>query len=259
MKSAICTEFVRVSEYVHDWCQKQSSVGEESITDWILFELSKSVPQIKYMKFTKSQEARKSGADWEWWFVDNRHFIRLRIQAKRIKNSSEDLYPKLLYSSRKHGLQIDKLINDAQTNNAIPLYAWYYDRKSEKTMCGDIGLHGSKCGVFIASAIKLNSEYVVPAKKPVVSNDLLQYTNPMPCLVCCPLASRNKVQGIFNYLSNYYKIENRKLLQPLKKLPNHIKLILGQNEVENWFEKEFKHWIDDVNSIVVVDLREEIK
>jgi hypothetical protein len=38
MKSAICTEFVRVSEYVHDWCQKQSSVGEESITDWILFE-----------------------------------------------------------------------------------------------------------------------------------------------------------------------------------------------------------------------------
>ena len=138
MKSAICTEFVRVSEYVHDWCQKQSSVGEESITDWILFELSKSVPQIKYMKFTKSQEARKTGADWEWWFVDNRHFIRLRIQAKRIKNSSEDLYPKLLYSSRKHGLQIDKLINDAQTNNAIPLYAWYYDRKELETIQRDI-------------------------------------------------------------------------------------------------------------------------
>lgn len=256
MKNIICKEFVRVSEYVHDWCNMQKSVGEESITDWILFELSKSVPQIKYIKFTKHQEARETGADWEWWFVDKEHFIRLRIQAKRIKDDIEDLYPKLLYSAKNHGLQIDKLINDAIDKKAIPFYAWYYDRNSESVMCRDKSLHGNKCGIFIASATKMYDKYVSPAKRNVQASDLLQYTNPMPCIVCCPL-SRNKVENVFEYLTKYYQIEEKDFLQTIEYLPYYIQSILEKDGIENWFEKEFSNQIEGINAIMVTDLREE--
>ena len=35
-----CKEFIDKSKYVYNWMKKQQSVGEESITDWLLFALS---------------------------------------------------------------------------------------------------------------------------------------------------------------------------------------------------------------------------
>ena len=42
-----CEEFINKSKYIHNWLNKQPFVGEESITDWLLFALSESLPNIK--------------------------------------------------------------------------------------------------------------------------------------------------------------------------------------------------------------------
>ena len=46
------------------------------------------------------------------------------IQAKKLKPNSNDNYPLVTYSN-KNGFQIDLLIAEARTRNALPLYAYY--------------------------------------------------------------------------------------------------------------------------------------
>ena len=79
-----CKEFIDKSKYVYNWMKKQPSVGEESITDWLLFALSESLTSLKYKTFSRHKEARETGADWEWWFVDDKKALCLRIQAKKL-------------------------------------------------------------------------------------------------------------------------------------------------------------------------------
>ncbi len=119
-----CDDFREASEYVFNWINGQPSVGEESITDWLLYNLSLTVPTLKYKKFTKHEEAKKTGADWEWWFVDNYKGLSLRVQAKRIMKD-KDNYDGLAHTNR-HGLQIEKLIDDARRKNSLPFYSLYH-------------------------------------------------------------------------------------------------------------------------------------
>jgi len=51
------------------WRREQPNVGEESLTDYLLWQVSRHLECVKYVKFTRHQEARFTGADWEWWFV----------------------------------------------------------------------------------------------------------------------------------------------------------------------------------------------
>ena len=112
-----CKEFIDKSKYVYNWMKKQPSVGEESITDWLLFALSESLTSLKYKTFSRHKEARETGADWEWWFVDDKKALCSRIQAKKLF-ASKDNYNSLAYTN-KYGLQIEKLIDNAKTKNAL--------------------------------------------------------------------------------------------------------------------------------------------
>ena len=72
------------SLYVRKWLVRQPSVKEESITDWLLFDISENIKSVYYQAFTRHEEARKTGADWEWWFVFRDFAMKLRIQAKKL-------------------------------------------------------------------------------------------------------------------------------------------------------------------------------
>lgn len=60
-----CTVLSNLGQGVHDWLSEQISVGEESIADWLLYQISKNISCVRYIKFNRLHEARGTGADWD--------------------------------------------------------------------------------------------------------------------------------------------------------------------------------------------------
>ncbi len=56
------------SEYVYNWISRQNHVKEESLTDWLLYEISQRCNCIYYQAFSRHEEAQ-NGSDWEWWIL----------------------------------------------------------------------------------------------------------------------------------------------------------------------------------------------
>jgi hypothetical protein len=98
-------------------------VREDSITSYNLQDLKVKHPkQIKIRDFTPHEEARISGADWEWWFVDNDGAIGFAVQAKRLDKGAYDV----AYTPDNHPPQIETLLKYCQHAADIsPLYCWY--------------------------------------------------------------------------------------------------------------------------------------
>lgn len=60
--------FHECSAYIRNWLLRQPHVKEESLTDWLLFEISQKNPAIYYRAFSRHEEAL-NGTDWEWWIL----------------------------------------------------------------------------------------------------------------------------------------------------------------------------------------------
>ncbi len=69
----ICKQLHQSSGFVRKWIAKQPAVKEESLTDWLLFDVSTRLPNVLYHAFTRHEEARHTGADWEWWLLFPHH------------------------------------------------------------------------------------------------------------------------------------------------------------------------------------------
>jgi hypothetical protein len=260
-----CDDFRRASEYVFNWIKGQPSVGEESITDWLLYNLSLKVPTLKYKKFTRHEEAKKTGADWEWWFVDNYRALSLRVQAKRIMKD-KDNYDGLAHTNR-HGLQIEKLLDDARRKNSLPFYSLYHSPDGiPRVLCGGMRDAGQGQGVFLAGAVNLYNAYIVGGRSRVEAEDLLSRSNPLHCLVCCQKVGPGMPAGveyIYSYLRDYYGENIEKLNSNIdspglhKEAPAYVLSLLKLEEAEipDWWEKEFSHQIESINSLLIVDLR----
>jgi hypothetical protein len=58
--------------------------GEETITDDLLQDVQQAHPrEVVTVQFHKREEGF-TGADWEWWLTDDRLWLGLLIQAKRL-------------------------------------------------------------------------------------------------------------------------------------------------------------------------------
>lgn len=254
----LCEEFTKASQYVHQWCDKQDDVGEESITDWLLFHLYDNIPQIKYKKFTRHQESRETGADWEWHFIDDKEFITLRIQAKRIKKNDKDLYSKLSYTPKNNYMQIITLLKDARHIKAIPLYAWYYASNNNKvTMCGR---NHSNTGIFISDANQIFLDYLLNVNNaPTASvGKILKKSNPIQCLFCCPL-SGNSARKILIYFAAYFDIySSSKLIKPNSELPRYVLKMLKDDISNDEKNEDIDEDIDierNLDFVIIADLR----
>ena len=262
----ICETFKECSSYVNNWMIKQPEVGEESITDWFLFNLSEKLPFLKYKQFSRIEEGRKTGADWEWWFVfSNDKSFATRVQAKKLRKGVDN-YSGIAYTNN-HGLQIEKLIKDAQKDGFASFYAFYSTENPKYTMCG--GRMGERLkGVFWGEANKLREEIILKPRKYFSEADILKYTNPIACLFCCPLTFEkgNLNDGLRNYLEHYFKtfnyqdkIENQNHNEEIgfQKTPSHILDILSKEELPDWWEKEYRFRLEKTKAILVIDLRED--
>ncbi len=263
-----CNHFISASSYISRWIAAQPSVGEESITDWLLYTLSSNIAPLKYKKFTKHQEARTTGADWEWWIVGASQSIRLRIQAKKLKPKGDN-YPSLAYSNA-HGLQIEKLLSDASRMNALAFYAFYSEPLSSSFLCGgNPSTRTANPAVLLAAAKTLETHFVKPARKYVSTSDIASKCNPYECLVCCPrsMAPRNDaIRGIYGHIRHYYSemfepeenSNSSALIGLHDRLPLFVRSLLESKgeDIPDWWESEFSHQLPKVDSIMVWDLRE---
>jgi hypothetical protein len=256
-----CQILKSASIYVRKWIDKQPNVKEESITDWLLYDISDKTNRIIYKDFTRNEEAKITGADWEWWFLYPNISYKLRVQAKKVKTSGDN-YSSIAYAN-KHGLQIDKLIEDATKKNFLPMYA-FYTSKVDKVKCQANILDE---GVYLTGANGINNKFIKVGKQVVEYNDILEETVPLSCILCCDLIRSNNGNGFSKFLSTYFNTElgddsfkEGESLGKYESIPSYVSsLIKSQNEnLPDWWEQEFGHMIEDVNGILIFDNREQI-
>ena len=161
----------------------QPEVKEESLTDWLLFDVSQKIPRITYKSFSRHKEARQTGVDWEWWFLFPSFALKMRVQAKKL-SSTRDNYPCIAHTNM-HGLQIEKLLHDADQNNSMPFYAFYTAEYAD-VMCRR---SRNDEGVFMAGGHRIYDEVILKPRKTISSSELLKHTIALSCFLCCPLAS----------------------------------------------------------------------
>lgn len=269
------------SKYVYDWINKQKHVKEESLTDWLLYEISQECHFIFYQAFTRHEEAR-NGSDWEWWilttdFRNSYQFnaYRFLIQAKKLLSYGNDNYPLISYGN-KHGIQVDMLLNSAYTRNALPLYMYYsignsdvneqikniaYIPESALRWCESCT---NGCYLSLAQVV-YDLLYNVPRKK-IMDSKLLNNSFKLSILDRAIGMSGNKIDKILDDFNNsllngriidseYYcnnKVQGMK--HDGNSIPNYLRVFI-QNRHDNlsWFEEEMN--ITDISGLGVIDLR----
>lgn len=254
--SDICNDFRASATYIHRWVTSQPEVKEESLTDWLLYDIDIRRPDVIFKAFSRHEEARETGADWEWWFIFIDGAVRLRVQAKKLK-STKDNYPSLAHTN-KYGLQIDKLIADAAIVDAFPVYAFYSAGTSDsKCPLGD----SLPSGVYVAGA-EMVEQNLLSAKHHVTEGDAIAISTPLPCLMCCPLSRKKRsVFSLLSYLRRYFatdqlhEVSNR-MPGYYESLPPFVSSLLEQEgKIPDGWESEFSHEIRGVKAVLVTDLR----
>ena len=255
-----CNILRQSSLYVRNWTNTQPNVKEESLTDWLLFNVSEKTKNITYRDFTRHEESKTTGADWEWWFIFPNFSYKFRVQAKKTKTSSNN-YNGVTYP-KKTSSQMNKLISDAYQNNALPIYAFYTD-KIERVKCQKKILDE---GVYLVSAIDLKNKFVIPNTKKIEYNDILEGTIPLSCLLCCELHNDSKNEKPENFevfVKEYFyssPLIGNEIIEDLgkyKQTPNYVNSLLefSNKDLPDWWEKEFGRNIKDLNGILVFDRR----
>jgi len=261
MKQSDCVIFRDSIAYVGNWITKQAGVKEESLTDWLLYELSYRIPRVLYKPFTRHEEGRTTGADWEWWFLikgDNAY--RFRVQAKRSKPNIDN-YSSIARTNR-YGLQIDKLITNAKKARAVPIYIFFTDSPNpDNTACR----RGVECnGAFSVGANSIYNHFIAPGKNKVDEQSILKLSIPLECFACCPISARSG--RMESFLHTYFQTELSAMStdggvdQPWlhRKLPAYVKSILDHPEgIPDWWGREYEIDLIDFNRLTIFDLREE--
>ncbi len=253
------------SQYVTGWLQRQPSVKEESITDWLLDYLDQHCSQIRYYQFSRHEEGRSSGADWDWWILSRRGCFKLRVQAKKVKRNV-DHYPDLARSNR-NGYQLDILLDSSASHNFYPIYS-LYGFSEGKERCQRTSRPES---LHICSAQEVYDLLFGGPRSRVESSSLLELSIPLPCLFCCPLSREQPYGGPGALFENYFRTAPKPRGEgadgePLRgrgyeeNTPEIIKImfeveVINSNTVG--ILREYQSMFAGSDGVVIADLRED--
>lgn len=182
-------------------------IGEESITDHLLLDLVRLFPYpTRVMKWSKWDEARKTGADWDWWFLDPVRDVGvgLRIQAKRIDYGRERMSG--LEHENTHGPQRLMLQRSAQRAGLHPLYCLYLASSMQRTGptgCGSFqsgeappGWLSSPLEIYGCSLVGPGVVDYAIATRDASLDFLWPFLLPWSCLVCCQATRGEMVEKV---------------------------------------------------------------
>ena len=198
---------------------KGSSLGEESITDYFILNLTRLHPQgIHSWKFNHREESQLTGADWDWWIGSNSGWYGLLMQAKRLylyHDNSPEKYKSLPHQIGKSGkLQVDLLIEDAKSRNMYPLYCFYNyfpNPQVKPILCSNKRPDKRAWGCTVASAHVIKENI---AKMKISATDIFPQSQLLNCLFC-----PSTHQGVED-LSSRVEKQMRKMHDALELKPN---------------------------------------
>jgi len=152
------------------------SYGEETITETNLLEIRRRHPhKVTLLTFSKSQESKNTGADWEWHIIGKVYTLKLRVQAKRIHKAGGIGNLKQMGKGAAKP-QIDLLIEDAKANSLFPAYC-FYCAESQRSywVKGPLEekVEAFETGCLIADAETVKSK--VPKKLNEIENDTVPW------------------------------------------------------------------------------------
>jgi len=210
-----CLAVRSCSSEIATWLAEQDAVGEESITDWLLWQLG-HLPFVTYRKFNRFLESRESGADWEWWFVSKTASLGMRVQAKRLRRNKNH-YRSIAHVSQ--GVpQIGRLLADAKANNLLAFYCFYHDATDLSSVRCPAAWPAPEKGaspspwapptsVLMADAGSIYTSCIAPGPNPIPASQLIASSSPLACFFCCPLSrSGNPVEGLYSHLSAFHAL-----------------------------------------------------
>ena len=166
------------------------SLSEESLTDYRLLELGRAKAHLasrgyhlSIVKFTRADEGKKTGADWQWIFVGGGRWIGLRVQAKKLYGNLN--YQSLRQKNKKGKFQYNQLIEDAERDNLFPVYCFYnYSTDSTYRVPAHCPCfeHSEDWGCSIADAYAVRRRAV---KKESQFDKISKVSAPLPHVFCC--------------------------------------------------------------------------
>ena len=169
--------------YTTGWMSRQPALKEESITDWLLDFFDQNSSLIQYYQFNHHEEARYSGADWDWWFLLRKGCFKIRVQAKRVRKNHD--HYRDLARSNKTGRQLDILLDSSADYNFYPIYSLYgFSENVERCRMPSYRAPSNKSCLFICSAQEVYDLVSGPSKERIESSDLLKLSIPLQCLFC---------------------------------------------------------------------------
>ena len=278
--------FHAASKRIYTWLDKQSHVKEESLTDWLLFNLSEQLPFFLYKAFSRHEESL-NGADWECWIlVNNRETLcsnrngdfsayRFLFQAKKLKRGTDN-YPLLSYSNR-NGMQFDLLMAEAKRRHALPLYLFYSTQQTD-LMEQDLHMPFFSKKFLHACEKCLNGCFVCPA----VSVKKILYDGPRIVLNEKSLVNHAFGLSLLDYSLEHgfwhWKKDVSRMFSTLMDdddnsnvtearysgnrhnsdtIPAYVDAMLNSKERDlAWMEKEFEESLRPLAGVVVLDIRD---
>lgn len=223
------------------------ALSEESITDFLLLELLKTIPaSVSITKFSKSTEGKTTGADWEWWFLGAGRGFGLRIQAKKL-STKKLKYEELARNAGRSGKsQVNLLLRDARKANLYPIYCfynyWKRGTRSSAWLGKSFSLDPRLLGCAVADALRVKS-LITKGRNDIQS--VGKYCLPWSHLVCCKGSAKNprtslpyRVRDLANQLRGATdpRVGSNQTSVPevigTGLLPDYVKRILDRPETE---------------------------
>jgi hypothetical protein len=154
---------------------------ERALMDHHLIELSRQHQErVRVRKFDLAEET-VSGADFEWWIVDDNGSLGMRVQAKKL-DLSRSAYRQLRHGGDGHS-QVDQLIGRAQAHGLLPLYL-FFNGPTEGSQTDRCPRHtGEERGCTLARADEVKQ---VIEHETTSAAEVAAISWPWQCLLCCP-------------------------------------------------------------------------
>lgn len=289
--------FHDLSRDLLNWILNQPNVKEESLTDRLLYEVSKGTDRFIYKTFTRNEESL-NGTDWEWWVLTAEPIFkayRFLVQAKKLKADGKDKYAQMCYSNR-NGMQIDLLINSAMERCAMPLYMFYSSENiptaESFNHCKDIQkildwCKDCKNGAFLSSACFIKDRVFNEPRRFISSAFLLSHSIKISLLDLLVNSIDNYNHRAtmddktpYEYMTEIHELCWKHLRDSdayldsdvrheckssigfdyeHHEIPNYLRALIRQEQgMEHWFESEFSNQFYGLSGVAVLDLRPEM-
>ena len=260
---------INLSTEVAKFLLNCTDVKEESVTDYLVWkwsELDKRFKHININTFTRQEENKTTGADYELelWLIDREFCLPLVIQAKKFIKNFDSYHAKLNYPNKTQN-QLNKLLSYAKSKRRLPFYVFYSLPNNEtrvkcvqdsvdntksknvhnrstmnrdshfsevhKLLCYDnscsTSINLKNVGVFIADAYTIKNFADKKPRTKISKNDLLRESSPLHCIFCgLPFYERLYFWKYFRKLSDSLSIPED------MPLPDYVDLLLRNQTSE---------------------------